>query len=181
VAAAIEAVFPLARPHDRRARPADPIPAIGISRIGVAGASSRIAGTANAANPKKPVECAVLDPGGGNAGAQTFGAHILLAKPRGSEHDTRIGKGSRTGLAERDILALEIGERPDRTVGARTTSCSSSGNRLAIARSSLIDPSAAKTPVPAQAQLTISECAIPDSIWPLPIIASSPPSPASPV
>src|SRR6516162_4514939 len=35
-----------------------------------------------------------------------------------------------------------------------------------MARSVLIGPPSAKTPVPAKAELTTSDCAIPDSIWP---------------
>src|SRR6516162_2973326 len=49
---------------------------------------------------------------------------------------------------------------------ARTTTCRHSGNKLAMVRSFLSGPSSAKTPVPAKAELTTSDWAIPDSIWP---------------
>src|SRR6516164_11152651 len=48
---------------------------------------------------------------------------------------------------------------------AGTTRWRLSANRLAMARNFLIGPSSAKAPVPAKAQLTTSDWAIPDSIW----------------
>ena len=43
---------------------------------------------------------------------------VALAEPRRGEQDRGIGGAARAGLADRDRLALQIGERADRAVGA---------------------------------------------------------------
>ena len=45
----------------------------------------------HAADQEKPVERAILDVCGGDAGAQVLGGHVFLGKPGSGQHDAGVG------------------------------------------------------------------------------------------